>query len=412
MRWFVLLALLAACHRHESQDHDNAGSATVGSASVVSGSATDSPLPKLPISEDGGAEVAAIEIGLAHHRDKPGDVMTTLGLLGEREAAHGQLEDYQAALATAIAWTERDPKSEPAWTARINALSTVHRFAEARALALAHLSAGDSRDGILALLGEATGDVAGGLAYRAKLAAAWPKQDNVAAYGAALAAAGKLDEALVQMKRASTDVRNNAPAALAWLLWQYGRVYELRGELATARTFYEASRARMPTLEPTLHLIQVLRATGDTTGADALAKAALAAAPGDPNPDLLAAAGRVDAARAAWERYVAALPEAFADHAARFYLATAPASPADARRALDLARANLANRDTDEAHALVVEAALAASDPTTACAAAPKLADDPYALRAHRFLAWKAFSACHDAARAAQLARALGIALP
>ena len=48
-------------------------------------------------------------------------------------------------------------------------------------------------------------------------------------------------------------------------------------------------------------------------------------------------------------------PEAFSDHAARFYLDVGKTRA----RALELARANLANRDTPEARALVVEAALA-----------------------------------------------------
>ena len=97
-----------------------------------------------------------------------------------------------------------------------------------------------------------------------------------------------------------------------------------------------------------------------------------------------------------------ALPEAFADHAARFYLAAG----ADPARALELARANLANRTTAEARALVVEAALAANQPATACEVAAALASGT---RAQQFLAWRAFGACGRAAEAAALARRLGI---
>ena len=65
-----------------------------------------------------------------------------------------------------------------------------------------------------------------------------------------------------------------------------------------------------------------------------------------------------------WERYVAALPDAFADHAARFYLGTDEAGPRARARAHRLRKSatRLASR------ALVVEAALAAGDAASACA--------------------------------------------
>lgn len=109
-------------------------------------------------------------------------------------------------------------------------------------------------------------------------------------------------------------------------------------------------------------------------------------------------------ARAGWERYLKALPLAFSDHAARYYVAAGK----DPARALVLAKQNLANRDTHEARALVVEAALAANDPKTACDAAAPLAGAD-ALRPERFAAWKALSACGRKAEADRLARDLGI---
>jgi hypothetical protein len=55
-----------------------------------------------------------------------------------------------------------------------------------------------------------------------------------------------------------------------------------------------------------------------------------------------------------------------------------------------------------------VEADLAAHDPETACAAAAPLAD-PAALRAQRFVAWRALVACSRRDDAARLASELGI---
>jgi hypothetical protein len=120
------------------------------------------------------------------------------------------------------------------------------------------------------------------------------------------------------------------------------------------------------------------------------------------HPELLALAGEIDEARRAWERYVAALPRAFAEHAARFYLGAGK----DPARALALARLDLANRPTAGARALVVESAIAAGDPETACRLAPPLAAGT---EAQQFMAWRAYSACHRADEAAALAARLGI---
>jgi hypothetical protein len=184
-------------------------------------------------------------------------------------------------------------------------------------------------------------------------------------------------------------------------LFQWGRVHELDGQMAVARDFYRASFARLPgSVETVEHLAGALTATGDAAAANTLATAALAQ---NRHPALLALAGDVDEATREWERYVKALPEAFSDHAARFYLAAGK----NPKRALELARANLANRDTLQARALVVEAALAAGDPTAACAVVDPLLNA--GTRADRFTAWKALGTCGRKADADRLGRELGI---
>src|SRR5262249_11985825 len=129
---------------------------------------------------------------------------------------------------------------------------------------------------------------------------------------------------------------------------------------------------------------------------------------GDHHPAVLELAaqlglGSVDDARAAWERYVTALPLAFADHAARFYLGIGR----DPQRALALAKTNFANRPSTEARALLVKAALAAGATVDACTAATPLANAP--TRAARFQAWLALGACGRRDEAAQVAAVLGL---
>jgi tetratricopeptide (TPR) repeat protein len=73
-------------------------------------------------------------------------------------------------------------------------------------------------------------------------------------------------------------------------------------------------------------------------------------------------------ARARYEELVKRHPEAFADHAARFFL-----KQGDAKHALELAEANAKNRSTEEALDLLLGAATAANDKDAMCSAAKKM---------------------------------------
>jgi tetratricopeptide (TPR) repeat protein len=288
-------------------------------------------------------------------------------------------------------------------------LARIHRLDEARAAArrvrqLAREP--DDWEELAATSDDAAGDHARAAADRERAARQWPAPVRLTARATSQARLGRVDEALAVMPRAAAAIRQPPAAQVAWILLQWARLYEQRGEPAAARQLLEAAHARMPgPVEVTVHLAEAIRATGGDPAA--LALAALAADPHAdprpaPHPDLLALAGRIDDARAAWERHVAALPEAFADHAARFYLGAG----ADPRRALALARQGLAHRPSEEARALTVEAALRAGEPALACALALPLAAGS---RPQQFLAWRAFTACEDRDAARDLAARLGL---
>jgi tetratricopeptide (TPR) repeat protein len=386
-------------------------------ASPASGPGSDrqppppSAVPKLPRSEDGAAELRALDERIVIHSAEAG---TEISLLLERASIRGRLEDYTLAVARSAEWLDEHPKDQTALQTRIQVLTRVHEFAKARALVPAYratLYDPHDADALELAIDEATGHLDVALAGREAAAKAWPTPQHLTAWAALLASAGRTDEAIALVPRAAAAVRDNSPELLGWLLFQWGRVYELAGKPAVAREFYVASLARMPeSIEPTTHLALALLATGDPAAAKKLVDGAVAT---NPHPELLAIAARfnptlrdglVAEASAEWERYVAALPLAFADHAARFYLDPG-GRPA---RALDLAKLNLTNRDTFEARALLVEAALATDDAAAACDAAAPLAA-PSVPRAHRFTAWKAFSRCGRTEDAARLGRDLGI---
>ena len=392
-RVLVVGALVLGCRdgRPHETGADRAGSA-VRPAVVV---------PALPPSPDGDEELRVLDREIELHRSDPRFVGTTIRELLDRAAIRGDAADYQDALERSQQWVERAPTDLAAWKARAITLGRVHRFAAAReALDKAKRLTADVTewDDIAATLDEATGQLAASAAYRERRAKAAPNSTNLTRWAASLALAGRFDDAIALIPRAAAELRDPSPITIAWLYFQWGRLYELRGEIGAARQFYEAAHARLPgSLEPLVHLAQTMLATGGdprAVVADALTT--------NPHPELLALAGRIDEARAAWERYLRVLPEAFADHAARFYLG--PGN--DPKRARMLADANLSNRATADARALAVEAALAGGDPQAACGVAGPLATG---IRAHQVLAWKAFAACGRSADADRLARTLGI---
>lgn len=406
------VALLAACHgggaRHR-QPPQAARKPASGSAKVASSSQL---VPDLPPSPDPKQELDGLDERIERTAGDPREDGLEIALLLERASIEGELADYQEALARSEAWVKRAPSDVHAWQTRVEALSRVHRFADARA-ALEKLKPLVKDPTVWqeleATIDEATGHFERSQPLRDAFAKLYPNTVHYVMQAYGLGSQGRIDEALAIMPKAAASLHDNSPELFAWLLFQWGRLYELEGEPAAARDFYEAARARLPTLEGTVHLAQAMIATGDTAGAKALVESALAE---HRQPDLLGLAVQLGhpelaaEARAAWEKYVAALPLAFSDHAARFYLAPGPDH--DPARALQLAKLNLGNRDTREARALVVEAALAAKDDKTACAAAEPLAA-PGGLRSERFTAWKALSACGRKADADRLARELGI---
>jgi tetratricopeptide (TPR) repeat protein len=301
----------------------------------------------------------------------------------------------------------QDAPDDVAWRLRAQVLSRVHRFVDARA-ALANVADKGTIEDIEVTLAQSTGDLDRALLYRHKLANEAPNPQTITMYAATLAELGKFDDALALLTRATTKVRVNTPDFINWLLFQWGRVYELKGDVSIARDFYLEAYRRLPgSLETVEHLVATLIATGDTARAKEILAPAVAE---NPHPTLRALAVKLGIAKesaadvaAEWERYVTALPEAFSDHAARFYLDVG----ANPKRALELARLNFANRPTFDARALVVDAALASDDPTAACA------DVDLLIKAHthaaKFTAWKALSACGRTDDAQRLAHELGI---
>lgn len=394
-RILLAVALVLGC-RGEQKSKVKDDAAPTRAASVVSA------IPKLPESPDGVAELHSIDAGITRHSGEPvGGELTSL-LIG-RAAITQQVDDYVAALARSEEWLARYPAAPAPLKTRVLALSRVHRFADARVVLarLAPLDPEEARD-LAAMIDEATGHPELAAPVREQTAKILVNPQTLTTLAANLALRGKLDAAFALIPKAVAAAHDNSPITFSWLYFQWGRLYEQAGQMAMARDLFAEAHRRMPGyLEATVHLAQTMTATGqDPTAllADALRT--------NQHPELLALAGKTAEAKAGWERYLTALPEAFSDHAARFYLGPG----ADPARALALAKANLANRDTTEARSLAAEAALAAGDPAEACRLVEPLLDPARgALRAQQFTAWRALSACGRKTDADRVAASLGI---
>ncbi len=188
--------------------------------------------------------------------------------------------------------------------------------------------------------------------------------ENVAALFGLYAERGKIDVAERLYLESRFRYRGVSPFPVALLDFQLGFMWMNEDRLDYARTAFDAARRRVPAYAPAQgHLAEVEAELGEIESAIARLRA-LATSSDDPDyaaqlARILGDAGRDDESRH-WRRLAAARydalvtshPEAFADHAAEFWLAAG----ADPEKALRLARMNVEVRKTPRAYALLAHA--------------------------------------------------------
>jgi tetratricopeptide (TPR) repeat protein len=197
------------------------------------------------------------------------------------------------------------------------------------------------------------------LAARRRIAAASGRLEDLVPLGAVLADLGHFAEADAVYRRAFCSYDGISPFPLAWVCFQLGMLWgELVPEAApdVAALWYRRAMAYLPGyVKARVHLAEIHAGLDQAGEAEALLMPALAS--GDPEvrcrlADVLVAQERfeeaeaqLDAARLGFEDLLGKHLLAFADHAAEFYAG----SGNDSRRALELARVNVANRATRRA---------------------------------------------------------------
>jgi tetratricopeptide (TPR) repeat protein len=243
------------------------------------------------------------------------------------------------------------------------AASVAHRFEQARSdLAQAALMGGcrETIELYSLTIDQACGvDLDAVLAARRRIAAASGRLEDLIPLGAVLADLERFAEAEAVYRQAFHSYDGISPFPLAWVCFQLGMLWgELVPvpDLSLAMFWYRRAVAYLPAyVRARVHLAEVYASLDQTRAAEALLLPALSS--GDPEvlwrlADVLIAEERLeeartqlDAARSGFEALLRRHPLAFADHAAEFY----SGSGNDVERALELARANFANRPTPRA---------------------------------------------------------------
>lgn len=305
-------------------------------------------------------------------------------LLRTRARYLGRIEDAERAAAVAADLVAAHPRAPEAVLAAADVEATLHRFARAATLLddAARLGAEPSRlDAARAAVLQATGRYAEALALRRRLSAVRPHVLTIGAEATVLADMGRTAEAAERFVDAQATYRDVSPFPLAWLYVQEGLMWMRAGEAERARVLFAAAHARLPAYAMAAgHLGELEADAGRLEPAVALLRAA-AEGSGDPDPaghlaraldrsgDGAAAARWRARAAAGFDALMARHPEAFADHAAEFHLASG-----DPARGLAEARRNLAARRTPWSLALLARAGMAARDRRAACVSARGLA--------------------------------------
>ncbi|MCX4460821.1 tetratricopeptide repeat protein [Streptomyces sp. NBC_01728] len=293
-----------------------------------------------------------------------------IDLLNLRGHILGRVADYEQAAELAEQLVHVAPEDGTALLARARTRATLHRFAEAVAdLGAAARSGADETtlDAERAVVLQALGCYTDATAVIHKAAERQSDFTTLGSLAVLQAERGQVTEAEQLFSEARHHYQGTSPFPLAQLDFRCGVMWHREGDLDAARSFYEAARRRVPDYAPALgHLAEVELLRGEPHDAVALLRP-LTRTSDDPEyaghlAAALHACDRVqeanqwrERAAARYDELVLCHPEAYADHAADFWLTVG----ADAERGLQLALQNLAIRQTSRAHALFQRAVLA-----------------------------------------------------
>ncbi len=331
-----------------------------------------------------------------------------------------KLDSYERAVELSEAYVELDTRNKNTYLTRAGVHGALHRFPaaladidKARELGASQGQIDRAQISILAALG----DLDRALTLAKSVADKTPTHANLGLLAVLHGQSGDLDYAENTFRAALKAFRSVSPWQFSWLCFQWGRMYEDAGQLVRARHMYEIVYARLPQYaESTGHLAGLLAVAGDPERARPMLLELVANTDDPEYIGLLAevenqmgnrqrAAELAAQATTSYNRLIDRYPEAFADHAARYFLEMGN----NPTRAFELAKRNLRVRQSSSAYALALDSALRSQATEEACALAERVPGIPRISKRALFQAWRAFSACGQHNRAKELAKRLGM---
>jgi tetratricopeptide (TPR) repeat protein len=294
-------------------------------------------------------------------------------LIALRGLIVGRIADYFRAEEIAEQLVREAPVDPRAFVTRARTRATFHKFNDAladvdRAVRLS-LDV-ETANGERAAIFQAVGRYDEALVLREEAAARRASFENVAALVSLHAERGEVEAAERRYAQTLSLYRGVSPFPPALLDFQLGLMWMNKGLLEDARSSFDAALRRVPAYAPARgHLAEVEAQLGEI---DCAVSRLYSLVESSDDPDyaaqlarILAEAGRDGESRhwrrlaaARFDELVANRPEAFADHAAEFWLAAG----ADPDKALRFAKMNAQVRNTPRARALQTQA-VAASRP-------------------------------------------------
>ena len=282
----------------------------------------------------------------------------------------GRISDFERAEECAERLMRNEAANASAFCARARTRATFHRFADALADLEAAERLSPNFDGLKserAAVLQALGHYDEALVIRREAASLRPSFETLAALAGLCAEHGEIETAERLFLESQSRYRGVSPFPLAILNFQCGLMWMNNGQLDSARASFDAAQRRVPAYAPAQgHLAEVEAKLGDLeTAIDRLIPLTWSSEDPDYAAQLariLGDVGRSDQSRdwsqragMSYDELVARHPEAFADHAAEFWLEVG----ADPKKALSLAQLNFVNRKTPRALDLLSRAASA-----------------------------------------------------
>jgi tetratricopeptide (TPR) repeat protein len=312
------------------------------------------------------ASIETLEIGRLESA-RPEGLATLSNLLFLRGDLLGRIADHDRAELAALESIALSLSADSIAFTRARLAGRFHRFDEAKKLLDRAQEAGHSAQEIdieRAALLQATGHYSEALILREKLAKNDPGIDTFGALATLLAEMDEWDAAEIRYSAALDTDDSVSPIPCAQLLFEWGVNAMRRGRLERAEQIFAELDMVLPAHVPGRgHRAEVALALREFDLAGALIKPLLESSD-DPEyratyAEILAAQGDAEAAaieaeRAAarYELLLARRPEAYADHAAFFFMGVGNRP----QRAVELAFANWDLRDTPRSRSLLDKA--------------------------------------------------------